>query len=56
MEYRVKSKLDSFLNSKGIEKGWLAEQIKAERASISRWCKMTARDLQPSSLVHTIFY
>ncbi|MCC9021804.1 helix-turn-helix transcriptional regulator [Bacillus nakamurai] len=39
MEYRVKSKLDQFLSSRGIEKGWLADQINAERASISRWCK-----------------
>jgi DNA-binding Xre family transcriptional regulator len=39
MKIRVRSKMDEYLNKRGIKKVWLSEQIKCGTSQISRWCK-----------------
>ena len=39
LKVKVHSKIDSYLESRGTTKAWVADRIGATRAQMNNWCK-----------------
>lgn len=39
VKFKVRSKIDDYLQSRGTSKAWLARQIEATPAQMNNWCK-----------------